>query len=268
MQHIMVTGAASGIGRELVSRLLADGHRVQALDVNDAALQGLTGDPERLACRVLDVRDGQAWEQLFDEASARWGCPDVLINVAGVLRHGYCWEVTAEDLDLTLDINTKGLILGTAVAARRMRERGAGQIINVASLAGVTPAPGLPVYCASKFAVRGFSLAAATELHGSGVAVTVVCPDAVQTPMLDQQRGHEQTAVTFSGNRPLTVQEVCDAIVDQAMVHRPLEILLPRSRGVIAKLASLMPGLVPRVYRFMRERGLKQQATYGTPGQD
>lgn len=266
MQSLMVTGAASGIGRELVGRLLARGDRVVALDVNAELLGSLEGSDEQLRRRTLDVRDAGAWKTLFDEVSAEWGCPDALVNVAGVLRHGYCWEVTPEDLDLQLDINTKGVILGTAEAARRMRERGSGRIINVASLAGVSPAPGLPVYCASKFAVRGFSLAAAAELLGSGVTVTVVCPDAVQTPMLDQQRGHEQTAVTFSGSRPLTVDEVCQAIIDKALARGPLEVLLPASRGAMAKTASLMPGLVPKLYASLRARGLRQQAGYGKPG--
>src|SRR5205823_4569252 len=110
-----------------------------------------------------------------------------------------------------------------------------GHIINIASMAALAPIPGISLYSASKYAVRGFSLAAAQELRAHGVYVTVVCPDAVQTPMLDAQLAHDEAAATFSGPRLLTVEEVGRAIIGQGLARRPLEIYLPPSRGWLAR---------------------------------
>jgi 3-oxoacyl-[acyl-carrier protein] reductase len=84
------------------------------------------------------------------------------------------------------------------------------------------------------------------ELAEHGIAVTTICPDAVQTPMLDQQKDKEQAALTFSGARALIVQEVVDAILDNALKNKPLEIILPTMRGGIAKAANAFPTIAAR----------------------
>ena len=124
---------------------------------------------------------------MLDRAEEAWGEIDVVMNIAGVIRPGEIRSIQAEDVDYHFDINVKGLIFGTRAAAQRMIPRGRGHIINVASLASMAPIPGLGLYSASKYAVRGFSLSAAEELRHHGIAVTTVCPDAVDTPMVDKQ---------------------------------------------------------------------------------
>ncbi|MGH8158014.1 MAG: SDR family NAD(P)-dependent oxidoreductase [Rhodanobacter sp.] len=262
MKTFLVTGCASGIGAQLATALLQRGERVCAVDINPTpmeALKAAAATPEQLWIASLDVRDASAWDALLDQLKQRWGQLDVLVNVAGVLKPGYCYESTAAEVDFHIDINTKGAIHGTRAAARLMKAQGHGHIVNIASLAGIAAVPGLSLYSASKFAVRGYSLAAALELRDSGVKVTVVCPDAVQTPMLDLQVNYEQAALTFSGSRSLTTQEVVAAILDGALVKAPLEITLPASRGLVSKLASFFPGLSALVLNGLLKRGRQKQ---------
>jgi 3-oxoacyl-[acyl-carrier protein] reductase len=260
---MVLTGAASGIGRHLAGRLLREGHRLLATDSDEKALQAAARDDawpaERSCLRVHDVRDAPAWPEVIDLAVRTWGRLDVMLNVAGVLRPSRAHAHEAADVDLHLDVNAKGVIHGTRTAAARMVEQGHGHVVNVASLAGHCPVPGLALYAASKFAVRGFSLAAALELRPHGVFVTVVCPDAVATPMLERQVRFPEAALSFSGARPLTVQEVASAIVEKVLVKRPLEILIPGPHGVLARATSVFPGLALRLAPFMMRRGAERQ---------
>ena len=133
------------------------------------------------------------------------------------------------------------------------------RLIGSNPLAGLAPVPGLSLYSASKFAVRGYTLAAAHELRDKGIKVTVICPDAVQTPMLDLQVDYEQAALTFSGSRSLTTHDVVSAILNRALVKAPLEITLPSSRGAVSKFASIFPGLSALLLNGLKQRGLKHQ---------
>ena len=262
MKTFLVTGAASGIGEQLATALLQRGERVCAVDINPLPLEVLkaaAATPEQLWIASLDVRDAAAWDALFDQLKQRWGQLDVLVNVAGVLKPGYSYESTAAEVDFHIDINTKGSIHGTRAAARLMKAQGHGHIVNIASLAGIAAIPGLSLYSASKFAVRGYTLAVAQELRDTGVKVTVVCPDAVQTPMLDLQVNYDQAALTFSGNRSLTTREVVDAILDHALIKAPFEITLPASRGLVSKLASFFPGLSALVLDGLLKKGRQKQ---------
>jgi 3-oxoacyl-[acyl-carrier protein] reductase len=257
-----VTGAASGIGAELARALLAQGHRVCAADLRREALDalaGAAGDPSCLLIAQLDVRDAAAWAALLEQILARFGRLDVLHNVAGVLRPGYVDDASAADVDFHIDVNLKGVIHGSQCAARQMLRQGSGHIINIASLAALAPVPGLALYSASKFGVRGYSLAIAHELKARGVKLSVVCPDAVQTPMLDLQRSREEAALTFSGGAGLTVAEVRDAILGPVLRDAPLELTLPRGRGALSRLAGALPALTQPLLERFRQRGLREQ---------
>jgi len=256
-QTMLLTGCASGIGRHLTTVLAAQGHRILATDVNEAGLAG--HDPARVHVRKLDVRREEDWEAALDAAEGAFGPVDVVMNIAGYLHPAYVHDIGAKDLDLTIDVNVKGVILGTRAAAKRMIPRRAGHIVNVGSLASLSPVPGLSTYTASKFAVRGFTLSVALELRPKGVAVTLVMPDAVDTPMLDKQIGYEEAAMTFSGSRALTVADIERAIVDEVLPRRPLEVAIPMSRAVLARLATAAPAAVQALAPVMLKVGRKKQ---------
>src|SRR5262245_5131665 len=174
----VVTGAASGMCKHMALALAGRGNKVLATDINEKGLSELGATSGRLVTHPLDTTRADAWEKALDAAEKAFGPPDVLMNVAGVLKPGFIHELDERAIDFHIDINVKGVILGTRAAARRMVARGSGHIINFGSLASLAAVPGLCLYSASKFAVRGFSLAAAAELQRHGVAVTVLMPDA------------------------------------------------------------------------------------------
>lgn len=260
---MVLTGAASGIGCHLAGRLAAAGHRLVVVDLDPARLTEAAragGWPEeRVLRRPHDVRDATAWPAVIDLAFRSWGRLDVMLNVAGFLKPGLAYQGAPEDVDRHLDVNAKGVIHGTRAAAERMVAQGHGHIVNIASLAAHCPVPGLALYVASKFAVRGYSLTAALELRPRNVQVSVVCPDAVRTPMLDLQLDYPEAAMSFSIPSPLTVEEVGQAIVEDVLVHRPLEVLLPRHRGWLARAAGLWPGLGSRIAPYFVKRGRERQ---------
>lgn len=259
----LCTGCASGIGRKVADRLVARGARLLATDIDEQGLAraGEAGEwpADRVRRTRLDVRRSADWEAAVGEVVDRWGRLDVLLNVAGYLLPGWVEEVDEGAVDRHFDINVKGLVHGTRVAARQMVAQGSGHIVNVASLAGIAPIPGISLYSASKFAVRGFSLAAAQELAPKGVKVTVVCPDAVATPMLDLQVGYDQAAMTFSGPRPLDAGEVADVLVGRALDRGEMEITLPMGRGLLARLGGFAPDLSKGLGPKLVDKGRKAQ---------
>lgn len=267
---VVITGAASGIGRRL-AQLLAAPDRF--LFLTDRNTKGLAETAASLAearaeaaawpveIRSLDVRRPAEWERLMQACLQRCGRIDVLLNTAGVIQPGYVHASAPADVDLHFDVNAKGLIYGTQAAARRMVAARSGRIVNFASLAGVAPIPGIALYSASKHAVRGFSLAACEELEQFNVQLSVVCPDAVQTPMLDLQVDYEEAALTFSGNRFLTADDVARTVIQKILNAKrpPRELLLPAYRGWLAKLGAAWPAAAHWLAASLRKKGAARQ---------
>lgn len=255
---VIITGAAGGIGQELVRLLSAAGALIVATDVDEVALKKLA--TRNVTTMGLDVRSSAEWEKVFKTAT-KLGSPYALINAVGVLKPGYIDTISSQDIDFHMDINVKGVMIGSSIAAREFKRSGHGHIINIASLAGVAPIPGIALYSASKFAVRGFTLALAAELKEHGVYATVVCPDAVKTPMLDLQKDYPEAALTFSGPSPLTAADVAQAIVN-VVGKNQLEVTLPFWRGVFAKTASALPAVAPMIIEALTRSGLEKQSKY------
>jgi 3-oxoacyl-[acyl-carrier protein] reductase len=266
MKHHLITGAASGFGFALSRALLARGDAVTACDINLAPMEQLrafASAPAQLSIRQLDVRDPAQWEQTMQAAAQLRPRIDTVMNVAGVLRPDFIADIQSPDIDLTFDVNTKGAIHGAQAAFRVMRtqsdENGRGHIINLASMAGIAPVPGMSIYTASKFALRGYSLAIAHELKQYGISVTVVCPSGADTPMVEPYRHKDKAALIFIAPL-LTIDQVVHAIVDRALASRPVEITLPRGRGLLAKIAGNFPGVANLLAGSMTRTGLRNQA--------
>ncbi len=259
----IVTGAAGGIGAGLVDMLDASGDHVLAGDVDSAALERAVAErawTDAVTPVTFDVRDRKAWNDVVDEAVAANGRLDLVCNVAGYLLPGDAASASEDAVDRHIDINVKGTIFGTQAAARAMTPQRSGNIVNIGSLAALSPVPGLSLYCASKFAVRGFTLSTALELRPHNIFVTLVCPDAVQTPMLDLQMDYPEAALTFSGSKALTTKEVVDTI-GRCLERNPLEVSLPPLRGAMAKLAGAFPDIGRLMLPAMRRSGLARQRT-------
>ena len=263
-QTVFLTGCAQGIGGHLAQAFYGRGWQVVATDHDLPALQAATAawDPARRLVLALDVADPAAWEAAVAQAQARFGALHVLVNNAGVVAPGFAAELRVADIDWQVDVNLKGVLYGSRLAARLMSAQGHGHLINLASLAGVAPIHGLAVYSATKFAVRGFTLAVAYELARHGVAVSVICPDLVQTNMLTQQVGEPAAAMSFSGPAALTVHDVEHAVFGRALGQRQVEILLPASRGILAKLGNFWPRLGRLLTGRLMAKGQQVQRQY------
>ncbi len=262
---ILITGSASGLGRSVTVALIERGYRVVATDVAVDTLRSLADESgwpdDRVLPRRLDVRDAEAWQAVVEETVSTFGRLDALINNAGYLRPGFFLEQDAAEIERQVDVNARGVIVGTHAAARIMVEQGQGRIVNVGSFAALAPIPGITVYCGSKYAVRGFSLAAAQELRPRGVYVTVVCPESVQTPMLDLEKTCDASAMAFSGPL-LSAEKVARVMIRRVLEAKrpPMEVYIPRARGRFARLMDLMPRsaswlAIPRI----RRSGLRRQ---------
>lgn len=252
---VVLTGAAGGIGRATVARLLArTTARLIATDIDAPTLQAAFPDPpERLALRPLDVTDPAAWAQLFrDHPEA-----DAVVHLAGVLEIGPFVDQAPEVWERLLRINLLGVLHGCRAAAQHFLARGGGRIVAIASLAGVAPIPYLAAYTASKFGVRGFLRALDGELRPRGVPCTVICPGPVWTPMVWRQLEREGAAFLWAGGGPLAPAAVARA-VERALRHSPPEIALPRGAAWLARLAATFPRLTLRLTPWL-ERAARRR---------
>jgi 3-oxoacyl-[acyl-carrier protein] reductase len=261
-QVAIITGAASGIGRHFATELRRRRPRMRLVlvDVNHEALVAAFPAGENVVLEAFDVRTLEEWQRVVDETLERFGAIDYLFNIAGIDRSAMFIDQALENIDALVDVNLKGPLYGMRIVAEHMAARGSGHIINMASLAGVTPTPGTSIYSATKFGLRAVSIAAAVELRPRGVYVTVICPDLVDTALFDQHLGvkdPEAVALVFSGPRALTADEVSEAIF-RAMRDRPLEIDLPFSRGLLSKLSSAVPSTLLLLYGPLKRKGMKQ----------
>lgn len=255
---LVVTGAASGIGACIIEQAVRDGFSVIAADMDTERLANRWAGHEGVRLETLDVRQDGQWQSLFKRLATEQLKVDVLINVAGVLRSGRTGELASDNVDLTLDVNVKGVIFGTNAAAAHMVATGhRGHIINIGSVASLCPLPGNAVYATSKFAVRGFSIAAAGDLRPYGISVSLVGPGPVKTAMLEQQRGDDNSALTFASSRALTPNEVAKAVLGPVMKKRPLEYYLPWRDGLLGRISNIAPVFFLSMARSAIRRGRK-----------
>lgn len=248
-----MTGAGLGIGAAIVRQSVTAGHSVVATDVNAEALAALHTDLPGIETLQLDVRNLEAWEQVAEQAEARGGPVDVLINNAGVCFPGSAEKVSALDDRQTVEVNLVGAMHGIRVFLPRFLERRRGHVINVASMAAFAPAPELAAYCATKHALRAYTHSCALDHRHQPIHWTVVCPSAVETPMLQGMRRKRAGLVVFAEN-PMPAARVAEAIVDTIAKPRS-EVLVPAARGKLIRFLGLFPSVLARGMDDAERRG-------------
>ena len=271
-QAAIVTGGASGIGRALGAWLVAHGAYVVLADLDG---DGARAAAERLAAAAsgsivgvaLDVRDRDSVEALVSEVAGRHGALDLMVNNAGIALGGQTHLMPPEHWDRTIDVNLRGVVNGVVAAYPRMVAQGHGQIVNTASMAGLAPTPLTVAYTMTKHAVVGLSTTLRPEAALHGVQVTVLCPGAIETPILDKGPPADlplSPAGTLTSRQFLDMMRMrpmaAERFADQAMrgiARNRAIVIVPRSSRGLWYLQRASPGAVRAVGRLLARRVLR-----------
>ena len=230
----VVTGGGRGIGKALARSLAREGVRVAIVDLDgDAAEQAAAEVGAGSIGLALDVTDRPAFTAALDAVEQRLGPVDVIVNNAGIMPIGPFEEETDATAIRQLEINLHAVIHGSKEGIRRMKPRGSGHIVNVASIAGKFGAPGGATYSACKHGVVGLSEALRAELHGTGVEVHVVMPAFVNTELA-------AGTTELKGVKRSTPEDVAEAVVEALQLGR-FEVYVPKSLVGLVRSAALTP---------------------------
>jgi NAD(P)-dependent dehydrogenase (short-subunit alcohol dehydrogenase family) len=242
----LVTGAASGIGQALADELARRGATVVRTDIDGDGLD-----------HVLDVRD----EAAFRAVARDVGRVDLLFNNAGISMGGPTHELSSEHWRRIIDVNLRGVVNGVLAVYPDMVARGDGHIVNTASAAGLAAPPFVTPYATTKHAVVGLSTSLRAEAAQLGVAVSVLCPGAVDTAILDRLPDADLPAtaskpvtarayLAVARQRPMAADVFAARALDQVARNRSI-IVVPRSAKALWVLYRTSPWLFERISRTL-----------------
>jgi len=246
-RHAFVTGGASGIGLAIADALAAEGVPVTLADVDAEALAVvLAARDARFRGQVLDVRDRAGWARARAEAEAAFGPVDILINNAGVAPDGMeLADMDPDAFDWVVAINLTGVFNGVSTFGKAFRALGRGQIVNTASMSGMTADwPGLGSYASSKFGVAAMTEVLRMEMEPYGVGVSLFCPGTTATNLMantvklgGKLRDPEGSLLGF----PVQPAQVAAIVVKGIAENRPYIFTHPERRvAVEGRFARIM----------------------------
>jgi NAD(P)-dependent dehydrogenase (short-subunit alcohol dehydrogenase family) len=265
----VVTGAAGGIGRAIAVSLARRSCHLALADIDDAALAYTAAeirgkhakDNIRISRHHLDVSDRAAVSALPTKVTAEHDGVDVVVNNAGVALGGTFLEVAESDFDWLFGINFWSVVQMTRAFLPLLQKSEEARLVNISSLFGLIAPPGQTAYCASKFAVRGFSEALRHELAGTRIGITVVHPGGVATSIAKNARFPSSLSEKELARRRkffnsvLTMPpEIAGEIIVRGVENRKPRILVGRD----AKYAALVERLMPVTYWNWLGQGAKR----------
>ncbi len=262
----VVTGGGSGIGEQMCRYLARRGDTVVVADLDLPAATRVAGsirdDGGAAEAAPVDVAVRDEMERLVRDTVRDHGRLDLLINNAGIGLDGEFQEMTLADWERVVAVDLWSVVYGTHFAYRAMLDQGSGQIVNVASLAGLIPGGLMTSYAASKHAVVGLSLTLRGEARQYGIKVNAMCPGFVETPLHDRtpRVSGYLDAENVQRNKAWfpTATQVVDALMRGVEQDRAV-IVAPRSQKVFWWLYRLAPGSVPFLWSLVI-RGIKRRA--------
>lgn len=252
----IVTGGGSGIGRALAKAMAGRGVKVLVTDINlDAARSVAAECGATSSAAELDVRDADAVRVCVEKFAQENGRLDYMFNNAGIGIAGETNEIPLAAWQRVIDINVYGVLHGALAAYPIMLKQGSGHIINTASLAGLGPAPLLAPYALSKHAVVGLSSSLRIEAAARGVRVSVLCPSAIETPILDTENPKDipiawapdmRRFLTALAGPPYPVEKCAEETL-AAIERNKSTIVLPGRARLAWRLGRVFPALVEAV---------------------
>ncbi len=189
-QVVAVTGAGSGIGREMARKFALAGAKVIALDINKQRLDELADElsDEDITVMLVDITDEDNTAACFASIAERYGHLDVLVNSAGIITFVKMDDLDAATWDKVVNVNMRGTFFCSREAARIMKPQKSGAIVNIsagaAKTGGINPSPS---YIASKGGMNSLTFHFAVQLASYGIRVNAICPGPIDTPMMDAQ---------------------------------------------------------------------------------
>jgi short-subunit dehydrogenase len=248
----VVTGAASGIGRAVAVSLARRRSNLALADVNEDGMHetadSLRPYGVRVSCHRLDVADAAAVADFPTQVVAEHDGLDVLVNNAGVAVGGTFEQVSGEDFEWLFEINFWGVVRMTRAFLPLLHASDDARVVNISSVFGIIAPPGQAAYCASKFAVRGFSEALRHELEGTTVGVTVVHPGGVATSISENARvpaGISEEEVERRREQFRKVlrlpPEVAGEVIVRGIERRRKRVLVGSDAKVLSLIARLLP---------------------------
>jgi len=242
-QVVLITGAATGIGRclaidfaKLGAVVIGCGRSKERLARALNELRVISPASRMIPC---DVGDREQVQGMMAEVLGAFGRIDILINNAGVGMRKPFAEASVDAIEEVMRTNYFGMVYCTHAALPSMIARGGGHIVNISSVAGKIGTPNLSGYCASKFAMNGFSESLYYELRPLGIHVSVICPGPVRTDFNRAFANSEPKAPAFLTLAPETVSR----LVIRAIVKKKFEVVMPWSLALIARAAHMAPDL-------------------------
>jgi short-subunit dehydrogenase len=243
-RNAIVTGASSGIGRDLATMLASQGANVALVARRAQLLRDLADELTEFGVEALplvcDVTDQSQVDHAVAEACDEFGTIDIAVNNAGVLIPSLFSEASVEDLRRMMDVNFFGAVHMTRAVLPIMQDARRGNLVNIASIAGRRGGATLSGYSASKFALIGFTESLRVELFGSGVTASLVVPASVDTEMLDNPEWNARAWAL--GDLKIPPEWVSWGVI-AAIVLGLAEVDVPLGFSTAQKVAALFPDL-------------------------
>jgi NAD(P)-dependent dehydrogenase (short-subunit alcohol dehydrogenase family) len=269
---VMITGAGSGLGAAMARRFARAGYRVAVTDINAQRAQEVSEEINSLGGEslhaVVDVSQDGDFQRMAELLQQRWGGLNVLVNNAGIAASGFCETTSMADWHWVINIDLMSVVRGCHTFLPGLRKFAAegrpAYIINVASFAGFAPMPGMSAYGTAKAGVIALSEHLLTELDGSGVGISVVCPSFVATNLMESFRGGDpssrKTVERWMKQSPVSAEDVAETVFN-AMQKREFVVLThPKTRAAL-RMKRFFP---MRYYRRIAELARKARGNRQT----
>lgn len=241
----IVTGGASGMGQITARRLAKQGAKVAIFDVNEQALEDTAAESDNISAYRCDISDLRDVETRVATVASELGPIELLVHAAALMPGHQLIDHTHEDMERLFRINYFGTTYMVRSVLPAMIERGEGRIIVFGSIAGIALVPKMGAYCATKAAVNAYIEVLQNEIRNTGVRVHLVCPPAVNTPLVDQTIATDTPGSIIEAKKSGRLgdpEKMIDAI--EKGVRKDKDIIYPKE----AKLLYLWRALLPKLW--------------------